>query len=200
MTLEQELYVRWRHDYARQTDEAKRRTMLEAALLEDADHAADHALRAEMAKVRYADPKADGYIRFWMEALYTHRSGGGLFAHRRLEKNMAAGAKLLFLDRYESLDESGRQVVEEELLQMMRLYLKISLSDSKYASQLYGMMKMSDGGLRQKVAEEFLLVTRTLPQKAGMAALYAPLDRAAKQAYCEAFADGVRIYEGFWEG
>lgn len=193
--MNQEEYIRWSQQYAAQTDQTQRQKMLEQALQQDTEHYAEHELRQKIWQCRYASPRVDAYIRFWMEVMYAQRTSRSFFGRRKLEKVLRQGAQLLFLDQYSRLDEAGKRIVEEELEQMVRLYSKLALKDVRYASQLCGMMRMQDDAVCRKLGKEFWQVSCILPAQVGLKQLYQPLAKAAQKVFAASFEGGLALYE-----
>lgn len=193
MALTQPEYEVWCDAYARQLDPARRRALLDEALAQDAPHHADHLLRDALWQKRYEKAPTDGYIHFWMDMLFAGRSGV-LFRGGRVKKTLQNGANFLTPWQDEPPTPAQKQVLEEEWTQAMRLYLHTCVKDSKYASQLFGMMKMQDDALRRKLGTELLQVTEQLPRQAGMQAAFDPVAKAAERVFCESFADGAVCY------
>ncbi len=70
---------------------------------------------------------------------------------------------------------------------MVRVYMSLSLSDRSYGTTMFGLMKMGDDNLKDKLREDVSSMATYLPRRLKLEEELAPITRAIADTYEEFF-------------
>ena len=157
-------------DFYKETDPAGRLAIYDACRgTPDPDEA---ARIGEILALRYSKSRrgeyADNFMRTWMELLFLARSAGDPAARSRTavraskkkqEKELAAYHKAFGLDRAE---EFSKELLQKELVHMCASYAVISADDKTYSRMLFGIGRIKDEKVKNRIVKEFRLVQKYL--------------------------------------
>ena len=87
-----------------------------------------------------------------------------------------------------------QELVYQELVHAVRLYLS-TCAEGSYNTRFLGMVRLKPEQLVEKIVAEIYGVAYELPEKLGMAAQFAPLRRAAYEAFSAAYPDEVGLLD-----
>lgn len=162
------------------TDRSRRRELL-AQIVAIEGETEENALRRSVMEQRYDvrdGCEVDYFIRGWM-LLGALRSR--LWGVRSMRRDAAEVLACWQMDKAGS--EPGRSVISGELYNMTRLYIELCGRDRVYNSLLWGFGTISDRRRGDKIAEEIVRQTETIPGKLGMEAEFALFREAAQSAW-----------------
>ena len=185
----------WQKEYYKEPHPVKRRRLLEMGIQEEGE-TPENLVRRELYGVRYAKPSdvdkkvpADSFLALWMALEYNKEVGGGLFGYdiRRAQKEIRK--KLDDARIREYIDKGGdyERLMREELCHMVRVYMNLSLTDRSYGSTLFGLMKMGEDNLKDKLREDVRSIAFFLPKKVQLEEEMAPIGKAIETVYEEFF-------------
>lgn len=189
----------WPECYYEETDPLVRRELLTQAMAAGEGDPAENELRQKLWALRYGAPDKrgkrppDSCIRFWVTATMCARDAGSRFGARAAAKELSRD--LAALDVYPAAaDAREQQLVYRELVHAMTVYLA-TCTEGSYNSQVFGLMKMKQSSLVQKITADIATVTGRLPRQLGMEEAFAPLRRAACAAFADAYPNDVGLLE-----
>lgn len=186
----------WPDCYYEEYKPEKRLELLQAAMAAGEGDPAENEIRRNLWALRYDKPRksapaADRYVALWL-ALDRWRTKGFLpWQSRAAARELGRFAGLL---RPEGPAERVGPLLHRELVHAVRFYLKSSLQGS-YSTVVLGTMRMGSRQLMEKAAREVAEVTVAVPRREGLAAAFAPLAPAAREAFVEVFPDGGELLD-----
>ncbi|WP_130838430.1 DUF6553 family protein [Lachnoclostridium sp. Marseille-P6806] len=162
------------------TDRSGRRELL-ARITALEGETEENVLRRNVMERRYDvknGAEVDYFIRGWM-LLGSLRSR--FWGVRAMRRDAAEVLACWQMDRAES--EPGRSVISGELYNMTRLYIELCGRDRVYNSLLWGFGTISDRRRGDKIAEEIVRQTETIPKRLSMETEFALFREAAQAAW-----------------
>ncbi len=149
--------------YYTELDPIKRKALLEEFLASDAD-AEEKAALSSLFDARYVPNKKGGYndrfVGAWLEMKIVLSNRIGKLSRRRNEKQVAAAVSDLCLNRQEDFPPA---MLYQELRQFLALYMNICARDHNYGSILWGLGRISDSRLRQKIEKDLTQIRDEIP-------------------------------------
>lgn len=179
----------WVRKYVRETGEKARKQILDEAI-EAEGLSPENELRKKLFEARYLhrnDQLVDTFIRGWMSFYYLQNTSHSLFRKKRVEKDLASIRSDWKLALCEEYGEVGRQVLYEELCNMMLVYFGLCHSDRTYSAVLLGMGRMKDDSLIGKISKDVYTLAYQLPKETGTEEEFAVFTRAATDMFCEKY-------------
>lgn len=184
-----------RKEYYKEANPVKRKHLLELLVQEEGE-TEENRIRRELYGVRYAKPSqvdknvpADSFLALWMAMEYNKNVGGGLFGLdiKRAQKEIRKHLTQTGITKYLARGGEEERLLKEELCHMVRVYMSLSMSDRSYGTTLFGLMKMDDDHLKDKLREDMRAVARDLPLKIRMEQELSPIGEAIEAVYEEFF-------------
>ena len=187
----------WPECYYQEKDAKKRLALLEEAIQAGEGDETENAIRKKLWGLRYGQqakknaPLPDGYVGLWV-ALNYHRQDRSYFRLRGAVREIEGRMHDLGFDSLQS--EQEQQLLHRELMHAVSLYLS-TCSEGSYNTQAFGLMKMKQENLIQKIAAEIQDVTCDLPARLNLTEQLTPLRKAAFETFCETFPDNAELLE-----
>lgn len=188
----------WPGCYYEEFDARKRKKMLDEAQALQQGDPKENAVRQKLWALRYGAakknmPPADGYAALWMTMNLWRKDTVSRFRIRAAVKELSGMLKKLGLDEPPA-DETERVLVDRELVHAVRLYLS-TCKQGSYNTRLLGMVRLKPDQLVEKIVAEIYGVAYELPEKLGMTQQFAPLRRAAYEAFGMEYPDDVALLD-----
>lgn len=95
-------------------------------------------------------------------------------------------------EKYGSL---GRELWFKELCNTMRLYIHLCQKDKAYSSIVFGIGKIKPERLAEKIGQDVVTLTYSIPKEIGMLQEFEQLAQAAKTVYVESYPKLAMLYE-----
>ena len=186
----------WLKKYLTGTNAQEKLPYLQKGL--ELDPTTDNKFRETLFKKRYLDQNGnitgmDYFLRQWMELMLQYSKGKSVFGNRGKKKKAEIICKELMLK--EKLGESEKQVLLEELTNVIAVYIDLGIKDKNYGSLLLGYGRIDDDALKLKIAQDLIKGAIVFPESVNMDEEYAILGRAAKEAYIACFPFDEAIWE-----
>ena len=188
----------WPQCYYDELDARRRKEMLDSAIENGEGNPEENAVRQKLWALRYGQPKknmppADGYAGLWITMNLWRRDTASRFRVRAAVKELGGMLRQLGIDAPQA---SGleQELVYQELVHAVRLYLS-TCAEGSYNTRFLGMVRLKPEQLLEKIVAEIYGVAYELPEKLGMAAQFAPLRRAAYEAFSAAYPDEVGLLD-----
>ena len=188
----------WPQCYYDELDARRRKEMLDGAIENGEGNPEENAVRQKLWALRYGQPKknmppADGYAGLWITMNLWRRDTASRFRVRAAVKELGGMLRQLGIDAPQA---SGleQELVYQELVHAVRLYLS-TCAEGSYNTRFLGMVRLKPEQLVEKIVAEIYGVAYELPEKLGMAAQFAPLRRAAYEAFSAAYPDEVGLLD-----
>ena len=188
----------WPECYYQEKDAQKRLALLQEAIQAGEGDETENAIRKKLWGLRYGQqpkknaPLPDGYVGLWV-ALNYHRQDRSYFRLRSAVREIEGRLRDLGIDSMRDTEQE-QQLLHRELVHAVSLYLS-TCNEGSYSTQVFGLMKMKQENLVQKIAAEIYDVTCDLPARLGLAQQLQPLRKAAFEAFYETFPDHAELLE-----
>ena len=185
----------WPDDYYREMDGKNRKKLLDEALGSGSEETADEdRLRLKLWQARYAPEEQDRtgrkknkeageidyFIKAWLDLSLISKKDSA-FGKNRMKRVAREAAGTLLLDQY-SPDKFG-SLLDQEYVHLFHLLMDLYLHDGGFTHRVLGFTKLNADELQKKIADRFVNVTRDMPARCGLTELFAPLYRAAAEAF-----------------
>ena len=181
----------WPEDYYREMGGAERKKLLDEALANSVGGNADEdKLRLELWQARYAAEdrdkagEIDYFIKAWLDLSLISKKDSA-FGKNRMKRVAREAAGTLLLDQYSP--EKFGSLLDQEYIHLFHLLMDLYLHDGGFTHRVLGFTKLDADELQKKIADRFVNVTRDMPGRCGLTELFAPLYRAASEAYAQRF-------------
>ncbi|MFQ7158178.1 MAG: DUF6553 family protein [Ruthenibacterium sp.] len=182
----------WPQCYYDELDARKRKDLLDKAIENGEGAPEENAVRQKLWALRYGQPKnmppADGYAGLWITMNLWRRDTASASACARGEgaERYAEAAG----HRRPAGQQPGTGAVYRELVHAVRLYLS-TCTEGSYNTRFLGMVRLKPEQLVDKIVNEICGVAYELPERLGMEEQFAPLRRAAYEAFSAAYPEQV---------
>jgi len=131
------------------------------------------------------DGSADAFMRGWMMISAGCASQISFFNRKMLTKELLSNMKLLLLHDYNVEDEIEEKVLFEEYRDFAKAYFDSCVDNKIYRSSVFGLIPMKEATLAEKIANEFMAVTKSYPESLGYGEEMLPLHKAVIEIYKE---------------
>lgn len=181
----------WAEQYMREMSRKKRRRLLDEVIAEEG-MSPENELRLKLHEARFGineKAEVDYFIRGWMTLYNLQNVSRGLFGKKRIARDLAsvhADWKEEMAGAYGSI---GEEVLYQELFHMILFYIRLCQTDRNYSSVLLGFGRMQDQNLTAKIAGDIYRTAWEIPEQQNCAGEFRLLQRAAADAFAEAFPD-----------
>lgn len=166
----------------RNTLDRKERRQILADLIAEQGLTPENELRQSLLDARYDTQKGQDVDRFlygWIVmGMASHRMGGG---GRR--KDCQEALDTWQASKVAEYGEAGRAVWQDELYNVVLLYIDLCQKDKNYNSILWGIGTIKEDSRIAKVAKEVARLAYGVPKDAGMTEEFAPFTAAAREAF-----------------
>ena len=183
--------------YYQETDKEKRKKILEAAIEAEGMNPEDE-LRLELWERRYGrrekEPEGiDRYIRGWMGMVYLNQSSMTFLVKRRAVREIRKVKEDWDVELLKGRGELGEKLMYQELYNLIRFYMELCATDRNYTTTLFGMMRMDEEKVVQKIAKEIYTVAYEIPKSLDMEEEFQILRRAARDAFADQYPRQERL-------
>ena len=166
------LEKQWEREYYKELKREKRKEILEAAIAEEG-MSPENELRTKLLELRYGKKidrsnSIDYFIRGWMTLRFLSTNSGTLFFKKKAKRELGNVRKDWQFDLAEEYGETGQKVLYQELCNMTRVYLDLCQKDRNYGSILFGIGKIKEESLVNKIAKDIYTIAYEIPQMAGL--------------------------------
>lgn len=175
----------WVTQYIHELDREKRKEILDATI-EAEGLSPENELRRKLYEARYASSSngdVDYFIRGWLGMFYLHGSGKGLFAKKKLEREINSVKSDWKVALAEEYGETGRTVLYQELVNMTCLYISLCQKDKAYGSVLLGIGRMKPESLAAKIATDVYRIAYQTPKDLKREEEFALFTQAATEGF-----------------
>lgn len=184
----------WPQCYYDELDARKRKDLLDKAIENGEGAPEENAVRQKLWALRYGQPKknmppADGYAGLWITMNLWRRDTASRFRVRAAVKELSGMLKQLGIDAPQA-SSLEQELVYRELVHAVRLYLS-TCTEGSYNTRFLGMVRLKPEQLVDKIVNEICGVAYELPERLGMEEQFAPLRRAAYEAFSAAYPEEV---------
>lgn len=184
----------WPQCYYDELDARKRKDLLDKAIENGEGAPEENAVRQKLWALRYGQPKknmppADGYAGLWITMNLWRRDTASRFRVRAAVKELSGMLKQLGIDAPQA-SSLEQELVYRELVHAVRLYLS-TCTEGSYNTRFLGMVRLKPEQLVDKIVNEICGVAYELPERLGMEEQFAPLRRAAYEAFSAAYPEQV---------
>ncbi len=181
--------------YFSESDPEKRKKLLDA--IEEADGQTPALeLCRKLWRLRYEDPKSkrrvDLFLWEILELLCLY--GTARIMKKSAKKDTEKALKALGISLASDYGQEGEQILQEELRNTVRLYLKTCESKS-YGRRLFGLTELKDQDRPARIAKDMWRLSMGLPQRLQMTEEFAPLAKAVREEFCSQYADGEALLQ-----
>ena len=185
----------WPESYYLETAPQKRWALLQEAISGGKIDQEEAALREKLWKRRYGEnlsPKAparDGYVGLWVTMNVHSKDIDSRFRRRGIIKEVQKLLDELGIDDPQA-DAQEKELIQQELFHAMEIYYS-TCNEGTYNSQIFGLMRMKKDRLIDKIIADVYTVAYEMPAKMELSERFAPLRKAAYDAFCETYPDEV---------
>ena len=185
----------WVEKYMQETSRAKRKKLLDEAMKEEGK-SPENELRAKLYEARFGlneKSETDVFIRGWMTLYNLQNAPRGVFGKKRIAHDLAAVAADWKMELAASYGSIGEEVLYQELYHMILVYIRLCMTDRNYSSLLLGFGRMQEDTLITKIAGDIFRTAWEIPDSLNCGEKFSVLQKAAADAYCQAFPDNGEI-------
>lgn len=181
----------WPESYYAPADREERLEILKERLKSGEADEKDQ-LRMKFWKLRYETrdkmPRGVDYlIRSWMELYFISRKPGNRWAKKQQAKDLEQVKQDLGFSLAREYGSMGEEVLYQELCNGIRLYIQLCQQDSKYNSQLLGIMKLKPEKLVEKIGNEFWKISTVVPESFGQEEAFRVFKKACEDTFWAAY-------------
>ena len=183
----------WPESYYIETVPQKRWDLLQDAIESGKMDQEEAALREKLWKRRYSNgrsPKApprDGYVALWVTMNVHSKDIDSRFRRRGIIKEIQNMLDELGIDDPQA-DAREKELTQQELFHAMEIYYS-TCNEGTYNSQIFGLMRMKKDRLIDKIIADVYTVAYEMPAKMELSERFAPLRKAAYDAFCETYPE-----------
>lgn len=127
-------------------------------------------------------PYAD-YMRTWLMMKISAQNAPTVFGRRRLAKEWSSYADAFGLSGYEEASDDKKDALTNDWENFLKDYCRLCLSDRTYGSTLFGLVRMKEDTIEEKLLNELNTITELFPERVGLKELFTPLHDAAAKVY-----------------
>lgn len=189
----------WPENYYLENDPKLRWELLQSAAQEGKIDPQEKAMREDLWTRRYGKkpakkgPPSDGYIGLWMTMSLHLRDLNSRFRRRSIIKELDQKLNELGVDATQ-LDGRMRELVDLELLHAMRIFYS-TCTEGTYNSQLFGLMRLKEDRLIEKIVYDVYDIAYLMPEKLGMNERFCALQKAAYQGFAERYPNNIGLLD-----
>ena len=179
----------WSYEYRKETVREKRAALLFGLKETEGENPSGYAVRQSLFDARYIEEdgrEIDAFIRGWV-MLSFYQKGFFLPGEKTKAVQEARGVLSDWHMELADGDEIEQQALYDELYNMTLLYMTLCETDKNFGSLFFGIGKLKDDRLRDKVAGAVRGLAIDLPAKLGMESDFAFFRRAAMDAFDERY-------------
>lgn len=130
--------------------------------------------------------QVDTWMRAWMDIVSMEKAGIHAFNKKRCQRELLKNLGIFGLEDGKTPEEA----LKEEWKTFTKDYMKSCMESKMFRGFVFGIGKIKDEALAQKMLDEIVLVTRAIPEQLGLESLAAPLHEEMVQAFTEHVEDG----------
>ena len=184
-------WTNWPEEYYQSTDREERLEMLKERL-ESSEAEKKDEIRMEFWNLRYKQREkmpegVDYFIRSWMDLYFVSKKPDSSWLHKQHVQSVEEAMDNMGFRLAEKFGAEGKEVLYDELCHGAQLYINLCRTDSKYTSQLIGLMKIKPDNLVEKIANELWKVCVNIPLYLGHRKEFALLERACTEMFWKTF-------------
>lgn len=184
----------WPECYYREREGLQRRELLDEA---DRNHLTpeENKIRRLLWERRYPglvnsrEKIKDSYLRAWFDFRYAADNASGLFSYKKIVREISRDLEQMGFQAVKEFGETGEAVLYRELYHMAMLYITLCQEDKGYGSLLFGMGKVSEDSVAQRIAKEIVKVVCLVPKKLNLEQECALWTKACLTAFADAYPD-----------
>lgn len=184
------------------TTEIEQRKKLMAQMDLDKDNIENYELIRKIYELRYnkrhgsKDKVQDYFIRGWV-LLGGIRASSAALKNRQCQKAIKEVQECLGLDKYDAYSDLEKNILQKEYVNMTELYIDLALRDKSYGSTLFGIMRLSNEKIIEKLALEIYTLGFSIPKKTGHENAMKPLTMAMCQGFKNKCGNNYDLLQGF---
>ena len=133
------------------------------------------------------------YIRGWMGMVYLNQSSMTFLGKRRAVREIRKVKEDWDVELLKGRGELGEKLMYQELYNLIRFYMELCATDRNYTTTLFGMMRMDEEKVVQKIAKEIYTVAYEIPKSLDMEEEFQILRRAARDAFADQYPRQERL-------
>ncbi len=180
--------------YYNEQDPDKRKQLLQQSI-DQQEEPEENAIREELWNIRYAEKsqalagaRADGFLALWMTMEFNRKAGQKTFRSKGARKEIQKHLQKLQFEKFLKGSEVEQELLYQECLHMVKLYLQLCKEDKSYNTYFGGIINMKKEAVNDKMRRDIYETAVELPTELEMKELDV-LIRAAREAF-EAFFPG----------
>lgn len=186
----------WPEMYYQSTDREERRTYLKERL-ESGEADEKDRLRLEFWDLRYKQREkmpegVDYFIRAWMELYFISRKPDSRWQKKQYKERLKEAKKDFGFELAASHGSLGEEILYQELCHGIAFYIGLCKTDSKYNSQLLGILKLKPDELAEKIGNELWKISTVVPQVLNEEENFTVLKRACRDTFWKIFPKYVK--------
>lgn len=186
----------WPEEYYKTTDREERFQILQERMESEESDTKDK-IRKRFWEQRYAKREkmpegVDYFIRSWMDLYFVSKKPDSKWLHKQHVENVEDALKNMGFSLAEEFGPEGKEVLYEELCHGVSFYIDICRRDSKYNSQLLGIIKVKPDDLVEKIANELWRVSVLIPQKLGFEKEFQVLEKVCAEMFWKTFPKYIK--------
>lgn len=177
----------WPEAYYQSTDREERLVCLKERL-ESGEADEKDRLRMKYWELRYKQREnmpegVDYFIRSWMEMYFISRKPDSRLQRKQYKKILEEVKKDFGFHLAKESGSAGEEVLYQELCNAVSLYIELCKTDSKYNSQLLGIIKLKPDKLAEKIGNELWRISVRVPEALEEAENFEALKRACQNTF-----------------
>lgn len=181
----------WPKEYYETTEREKRLAILKERLeSEEADE--KDRIRMKFWELRYAQREkmpegVDYFIRSWMNMYFTSKKPGAWWLKKQQLKDLENAKQDFGFELAKGYGQAGAEVLYDELCHGVKFYIGLCKTDSKYSTQLIGLMKMKPNQLVEKIGNEIWKISSVVPEAFGQKEEFEIFEKACCDTFWNEF-------------
>lgn len=137
----------------------------------------------------------DHAIRGWLNIRFLPETAKGFFSKKKLPEKVQEILDDLGYSVCEKYGSIGRELWFKELCNTARVYVALCQRDKAYGSVILGLGKVKPERLMNKIGEDMVNTTYTIPKQIGKLIEFEQLAQAAKTVFVETYPKNAMLYE-----
>ncbi len=183
----------WEAAYYRETSRPKRKELLDNAIEEEGMTPANE-LRVKLYEARYGDSEERGqevdyFIRGWMSLEYVKTTSRHWKNKKKASRQIHDITTDWQFDLVEEYGEVGRQIIYKEFCNLTRLYISLCEHDHTYGSVVFGIGRMGENSVINKIANDVFKVAYLAPDVLGIKEELSSFTKAASYIFCQMYPE-----------
>ena len=159
----------WPDSYYEPISGDRRYKLLEAALGEEDSE--ENRLRLKLWEYRYGSvsrnngkPSMDNFMKLWLDLEFYSQKTNSIFGVKNAAKEIKRDIDSLGYQEMQEYGELGLTMLYQELVQAGRYYFNLCASDRNYTTELFGIKKISDERIVDKITGDVYRVCYMTPK------------------------------------